>query len=675
MKLAIGIDAGGTYTDAVLVDHERGAVLAAAKALTTRHDLTIGIGEALQAVLAQAEGEIQLVSLSTTLATNAIVEGRGAPVCVLLIGYEQALQNGVNIPKLLGTERFALIPGGHTMDGEERAPLDLAAARSAILDHAPHVRAWAVSGYFATRNPAHELAVQQMARELTGLPCTCGHELTQQLDALRRATTVALNASLIPLLQDLIGSVRQAMAAAGIGAPLMLVKGDGSLMEAEMAARRPIETILSGPAASVIGACYLSGSPDIVAADMGGTTTDIALVEDGHPRLHAQGAQVGPWRTMVQAIELRTVGLGGDSYVGLASGSLCIGPQRALPLCLLAHQYPEVAKTLATWAHGPSATEPVEFLVLQRDALPADGEHPPFEAQLFSALRQGPLSLPDVRAMVCYPSLYARYLTRLEREGLIIRAALTPTDAAHVLGHYVVWDRAAAEHGASIMAQILGITPETLAQRILEQTSARIAEEIVHTLWERESNGADVPLPPEALARLVRTNGGGRLHFRPHLAPLLVGMGAPAGTYFPQVAALLDAQLSVPSHADVANALGAVVGSVVAKVEALVLPQEQDQGYWVHLPEGSRAFSELSEALAYAGAQAQRLAEGLAREAGAAELRIDLSQDHRYAPVSDRYGGEVYVQSRIQARAVGRPRLGTPIAQNTEHPDRYGGQT
>jgi N-methylhydantoinase A/oxoprolinase/acetone carboxylase beta subunit len=658
MQLAIGIDAGGTYTDAVLIDYAQGSIVAVAKALTTKHDLAIGIHEALRAVLAHAGDEIHLVSLSTTLATNAIVEGQGAPVCALLIGYEQALRPELDIAGALGVERYALIGGGHTMDGEERVPLDLAGARSAILAHAPHVRALAISSYFATRNPAHELAVQELVRELTDLPSTCGHELTQQLDALRRATTVILNASLIPLLQELIHSVQGALAALGVAAPLMLVKGDGSLMEAGVAARKPIETILSGPAASVIGACHLSGSQSIVAADMGGTTTDIALVEGGQPVLKTQGAQVGAWRTMIEAIDIHTVGLGGDSHVRLAGGALTVGPRRALPLCLLAQRHPQVADELARLAGQPGATPAeLEFLALQRDAPLADGEHPPFEAELYAALRQGPLTMRAWQEIVRFPSLYERYLARLERQGIVIRAGLTPTDAAHVLGCYVAWNREAAGHAASVAARSLGLAPEELCRRIMEQASARIAQEIVAKLWAQDGNGSPERLSPGALARLVSANGSDRLHFRPRVAPLLVGLGAPAASYFPRVADLLDARLEVPSCSGVANALGAVVGSVVARVQALVLPQEHDQGYLVHLPQGSRSFAELEQALAYGRTQAERLAQSQATEAGASEVRVVLQEDHSHAPVSDSYGGQVYVQSRINARAVGRPRL------------------
>ena len=664
MKLAIGIDTGGTYTDAVLVDYTTGTVLATAKAFTTRHDLTVGIREAVEAIHASAHDDIHLVSLSTTLATNAIVEGHGAPVCTLLIGYDTALYPHESLARALGTERYALIGGGHTMDGEERHTLDYEAARRAILEHAPHVQAFAISGYFGTRNPSHERAVQALVGELTHLPCTCGHELTQQLDALRRATTVTLNGRLIPLLHELVASVESALDALGIDAPLMLVKGDGSLIHAQVAALRPIETILSGPAASVVGARHLCGEQSIVVADMGGTTTDIALIDGGQPVLSRQGARVGGWRTMIEAVDIHTMGLGGDSHVRLHEGALTLGPERAIPLCLLATRHPDIVHSLEALAGAANADAPVadpgdiEFLLLQRSWPTANGEDPPFGAQLFDALRQGPLPMGAVHEIMRYPSLYQRYLTRLEREGIVIRSGFTATDAAHVLGRYSAWHSTAAVHGARILAGALGTTPKELCRRVLEQASTRIAEEVVQKLWVQDGNGSADTLPPPALTRLVSPNGDERIRFRPTLGPMLVGIGAPAETYFPRAAELLGGRLEVPKHSDVANALGAVVGSIIMRVQALVLPQEQEQGYRVHLPHGSTQWENLEQALSYGRAEAERLACEMVESAGGTDVRVMVDESHSHAPVSDAYGGEVYVQSCINARAIGRPRLG-----------------
>ncbi len=139
------------------------------------------------------------------------------------------------------------------------------------------------------------------------------------MDAVKRATTAILNAHLIPIIHQLIESVKRVFQEQNIVAPLMIVKGDGSLMSESVIQDRPIETILSGPAASVIGAKYLleqSGEvQNAVIVDIGGTTTDIALLKEGLPRLNPNGARVGNWQTNVIAIDIRTIALGGDSQI------------------------------------------------------------------------------------------------------------------------------------------------------------------------------------------------------------------------------------------------------------------------------------------------------------------------------------------------------------------------
>jgi len=304
MTIALGIDTGGTYTDAVLVDHATGEVLATAKALTTRHDLSVGIGEAMAAVFETEQTlspeVVDLVALSTTFATNAIAEGQGSPVCLLLIGYDLELMEQYGFQHELVTEDVVYLRGGHDVLGNEVAPLDEDAAREAILARRDKVEAFAVSGYFGVRNPTHELRVRALVEELTELPVTCGHELTTRLNAVRRATTVALNARLVPLLRELIATVRYTLDKQAIAAPLMVVKGDGSLVRAGWAMQRPIETILSGPAASAVGAWHLAGRRNVWVVDVGGTTTDIATLNDGQPRLNSEGARVGGWRTMVE---------------------------------------------------------------------------------------------------------------------------------------------------------------------------------------------------------------------------------------------------------------------------------------------------------------------------------------------------------------------------------------
>ncbi|MBX6322074.1 MAG: hydantoinase/oxoprolinase family protein, partial [Rhodospirillaceae bacterium] len=450
MTLFLGLDTGGTYTDAVLLDPAAGRVVAAGKALTTRHDLAIGLREAMEAVLAEAAAPaeaIGLVSLSTTLATNALVEGQGSPICLLLIGYDDSALDRAGLGRVMGPDPVVHVRGGHTPAGDEREPLDLEAVTAAARRHAPQVAAFAVSGFFSVRNPAHEIAAREAVRAATGLPVTCGHELTARLDAPRRALTAALNARLIPQIAALVQAIQGLLARKGIGAPLMVVKGDGSLLSAAAALQRPVETILSGPAASVVGARFLSGEAEVVVADIGGTTTDVALLKDGRPVLSPDGATVGGWRTMVEAIAVHTVGLGGDSEIGLEEDGLRVGPRRVVPLCLLAARHAGVAEVLAAQHAAPRLAEAAGGFALRRRSL--DTGHEALtapQAALWARLAEGPVPVAELGGS--YAARQA--LRRLVDRGLVALAGFTPTDAAHVLGLQTGWSAEAARLGAAL---------------------------------------------------------------------------------------------------------------------------------------------------------------------------------------------------------------------------------
>ena len=210
--------------------------------------------------------------------------------------------------------------------------LDLAALEAALPELAAGVSGFAVCAYFAVRNPAHEIAARDLIREKTGLPVTASHELSAKLGGPRRALTTLLNARLISMIDRLVAATEGFLEQRGIAAPLMVVRGDGALVSAAFARQRPIETILSGPAASLVGARHMTGLDEAVVSDIGGTTTDVAVLDKGRPRLDPEGATVGGFRTMVEAVAMRTFGLGGDSEVALEDGGLIAeDPARAAP--------------------------------------------------------------------------------------------------------------------------------------------------------------------------------------------------------------------------------------------------------------------------------------------------------------------------------------------------------
>jgi N-methylhydantoinase A/oxoprolinase/acetone carboxylase beta subunit len=254
LPIKLGIDTGGTYTDAVLVDGAN-RIIASAKSLTTRHDLTIGIGNALDGLARDSLQEVCLVALSTTLSTNSVVEGKGAPVGVLLPGYQDQQVRKSGLLDIFDPDLVTTVPGGHDAVGIEAVALDETQVRQAIERQMKRVSAFAVSSMFGVRNPAHEVRVRELIQELCSRPVTCGHELASGLDAPRRALTVALNARMVPIIHELIIAVQTILEAREIHAPLMMVRGNGSLITTQTALRQPVGTVLSGPAASVVGAC------------------------------------------------------------------------------------------------------------------------------------------------------------------------------------------------------------------------------------------------------------------------------------------------------------------------------------------------------------------------------------------------------------------------------------
>jgi len=214
-------------------------------------DLIAGLRGAVQAVLNDNAKPITLVSLSTTLATNALVEGRGRPVCLVLIGYRHEQLNKARLVDALGRDPHGFIAGGHTASGEPVCELDIKALRALVESVKDSVEAFAVSSLFSVRNPEHEIQARELIEEMTAKPVSCGHSLSSGLDAPRRALTALLNARLIPMIRSLLSAAGKLLDEEGIDAALMVVKGDGSLVSASVAERSPVETILSGPAATM----------------------------------------------------------------------------------------------------------------------------------------------------------------------------------------------------------------------------------------------------------------------------------------------------------------------------------------------------------------------------------------------------------------------------------------
>lgn len=664
MALLLGVDTGGTYTDAVLLRDEKD-VVASAKALTTKHDLSVGIGGAVEAVL-QDSGvdptEVALASLSTTLATNALVEDQGGRVALIYIGFKEKDLETHGLRDALKGDPALVLEGGHNHAGGQVAPLDIQSLKGFLETHGD-VSAFAVAAQFATRNPAHELEAMALISELTRAPVSASHQLSAKLNGPKRAMTAVLNARLIGMIDGLIASAQGTLKRLGIDAPLMVVRGDGALIGAQMARERPIETILSGPAASIVGARWLTGVDHALVSDIGGTTTDIAVLRNGRPEIDPMGAQVGPYRTMVEAVAMRTHGLGGDSEVHFIGsglkGGVTLGPRRVVPVSLAAMDAPDVVH--AALDAQLRSSVPGEYdgrFVRAVQGLRADGLGARETALLE---RIGARVLPMGHALK--NRIEAQALKRLVERGLVQIAALTPSDASHALGRVNAWDAEAARKALGLMGRRrtgagdrLAPEAESMAQIVIDQLTHQTALALLETGFAEEAE--DFGLPAADLARHVLTQRGlaghrGLLRIDLGLNLPVVGLGASAMSYYPAVGQRLGCEAILPEHGGVANAIGAVVGRVTMRRQGTVTAPGEGR-YRVHFEAGPQDFAQSEAALDMLEEHLRAQALADAQGSGAEDIHIHATRDVKCAQTE---GREVFIEAVITVEASGRPRI------------------
>jgi N-methylhydantoinase A/oxoprolinase/acetone carboxylase beta subunit len=664
MAYFLGVDTGGTYTDAVIVDDAADKVIGTAKSLTTRVDLALGIGRAVDAALLDAgvaAADIALVSLSTTLATNALVEGQGGRVALVFIGFDAGDLERGGLTEALKGDPVIRVPGGHDHTGKERAALDMAALEQAVGAIGGQVMGFAVAAHFATRNPSHEVSVRDMIRRVTGRPVTCSHELSAQLNGPKRALTAVLNARLIGMIERLVAASERHLASIGIAAPLMVVRGDGALISAAMVRERPIETILSGPAASIVGARWLTGAMDALVSDIGGTTTDVALLRDGLPEIDPQGARVGGFRTMVEAVAMRTTGLGGDSEVHLITegldGGMRLGPRRMIPVSLLAQDHGAMVHAALDRALSSDVVGEHDG----RFVVPMPGQTAGISAREEQVLAR--ITTPMSVNAALTSRLEFAALDRLVARGLVMISGVTPSDASHVLGRLEAWDGLAAEKAVRLLAkrrngrgERFAADAASLAQAIVDQLTAQTVDCLLEAAFGEDAAFAGEA--PEAMARHPLLKAGlaghrGVVELTARLGVPVIGLGASAPSYYGAVGERLGCKMILPEHAGVANAIGAVVGQVSQRATGIV--SSPGEGRFVaHFVDGLTAFKDRFAALAAMEAALIAEATARARKAGAEDVRISVSRDVREATVE---GRAMFIEATLTATASGRPRV------------------
>lgn len=465
-KLRLGIDVGGTFTDVVAIDAENRTVAARVKVPTTHtapEGVAAGIIAGIEAIFAQSgvsAGEVAFIAHSTTQATNALLEGDVANVGVLGLvdGFGVLARLQMRFPRLQlapGIPFEARFEFSHAGDG-------MHAALERLREQG--TQAVAVSQAFAVDRPDAEITAVADARAL-GLYATAGHEVSSMYGLRARTRTAALNAAILPKMVRTARMTDDAVKRATISAPLMVMRSDGGVMDVREMERRPILTLLSGPAAGVAGALLHENVTDGIFIEVGGTSADCSAIRAGMPQMRP--ARVGGHRTMLRTLDVRTLGIAGGSMIRVNDRNIVdVGPRSA----------------------HIAGLKYASFLDPQI-----------FEGASVEHIRPTEHDTPDYAAIVA-------------RDGT--RIALTPTCASNILGYvpehaFARGNAEAARRGFEVLAEHLSAQPEQLARDLLDIASAKVIAAVDELI-------ADYELDRDTL--VVVGGGGGAAALVPYVA-------------------------------------------------------------------------------------------------------------------------------------------------------------
>jgi len=545
-KYIIGIDTGGTYTDAVLLDIVNKNVLATAKEPTTHHRLSLSTGKALKMLLQHSgvnKSDISRLALSTTLATNAVIEQKGARVAAFVIGYVKHFK--------LPITATIFVKGGHTISGQEEETLDIDNIVDTIQGIRNEVDAYAVCSAMSMTNPNHELVTEKAISMLDPKPVFCSHTVSQHTGMRERAATAALHAKLMPLMEDFVAGVQEAMIANELDCPVVLITGNGSQVSITDAAEQAGITVASGPACTA-GFGAAQNVDHALVVDVGGTTTDIAMVENGKMLISADGCKVGEWQTHMEAVDMFTGGIGGDSHVVVdAKGKISLGPSRVIPLAMAAG-FPGCENWL-----GPDLKSKCIMLLPKFEGIHKDDP-------IVYALGAGPATAASIQERTGFSGIpLNKRLEQLSRNQIILETGFTPTDALHVLGKIDIGVKSEAKDGAEILGALLNMDAKSFCKKIISMTEDRIEnlliDYIIHRYWGK------------SLTSFISTrNDHPVLGVKFSMKIPFIGIGAAARYFLPRVAKRLGTTVDFPEFCEVGNGVGA------ALLGSNILPPSQD---------------------------------------------------------------------------------------------------
>lgn len=647
MAINLGIDTGGTFTDGVVINTDTNEVLAKSKATTTKEDLSIGIANCIEQLdLSSLPYAISFVCLSTTLATNSVVEGKVSRVGLIT-------SNSRDLKEIFMVDEWRKVSGKIELTGEVIEIVDENDVVSALKSMKGKVDSLVISGYACVRNPEHELLIKNIANRILPIPIVCAHELSSSLGFNERTMTAVLNAHLLPVIDDLVKKTKTALAKKNIKADIAIVKGDGTMMPESYARQRPVETVLSGPAASVVGAVHLTEEKDAFVVDLGGTTMDIANMCDGNVSITEEGATIDGRKTKVKAIDIHTFGLGGDSRLNLISGKPFFGPQRAIPLCYAVEKNPYLLDEITSKVKHPVVRgfHAVEGLMLNTGFVFEYLSE--LEMKIAGLLKDGPHSIVYLSERLDRAECSVG-VESLIKKNIVQTISITPTDLLHATGDYVMWNQRASDLGIDILAETLNISREALLEMLIYTFTDQMSFALMKSAFAFENNYHSNILEDEWLFKAFCQRQAA-VRFSGILRKKIIALGAPAKAWLTRLSETLRTDVVLPEHSEVANAVGAARGEIHNKIEVLIRYDQKRDMYHIHLPWKMATIKGYSEAQNYAIKQVDAYISEMVVQLGISDYNKTVDEKKWYLTSETEEDDDAIYEAEITVMVSGRP--------------------
>jgi len=639
--LALGIDAGGSYTDAVVTDVRTKEIIAKMKSKTTHDDMIIGMKDAMNGLILKRKfnpKDIKFVGLSTTLATNSILESKGGKVGLITIGWHPEKDI------LIEPSKDIFVGGGHNVTGDAVEGLD----ENALINAAKELENIAdnivISAKFSCLNDGHERRAKQILADKVNIPVIAAYELSKEIGMYERTNTAILNGMLLPVINDFITGVLSLLSRYGIDAHVMMMKGDGTMMRIETARLRPVETIMSGPAASIVGGLALSGCDEGVIVDIGSTSTDVACVKGGMPPVSKHGVTVLGKKTHVRTMDAYTVALGGDSHISTdGEGNVTLGPKRSVPLATSSAEYPALKERMMK-------DDEATYLIPHKSKTRSLTES---ETKVLNFIeKNAPCKVSDISAE--FPIMYTlpSIIDSLVTAGSVIYTSLTPTDLMVITGRFKTGDKEASEIGLNIFSRKAEMTDEQFILKVMDQAVVNSGRAILEKMITDETGSAEFNLNTKRLIDAsVGRNVLGTLDTNLNLNMPIIGLGGPAAAYLSSLKMRLNTNVIIPENHEIGNAMGTVRSKISETSYAMIFPSK-DGGYEIRSSFGRTVNSmHFDDAVVRAKESASSDAVGRIEKQGGTEIHVHTETDE----VDPKDVEDIENVVRISARATGDP--------------------